>query len=144
MAVAAPSRAFTDLFAAQRPALDQLMKPIRALDGQLGAVAEIAGEPVALDLVGRSDVFGDLLPRLADGYALQALKLSFTIDAPPAEADDDAAEKFLEHVLRSRRRWVATPGMGDTFVPTRRGITGCGLRAERELVALSGFPTNRA
>ena len=143
-AVASPSQAFTDLFAAKRPALDQLTDPIRAVAGQLGAVAEIAGEPVALDLVGRPDVFADLLPRLVDGYALQALDLSYTIDGPPAEADDDAAETFLEHVLRSRRRWVATPGMGDAFVPTRRGITGCGLRAERELVALSAFPTNRA
>ena len=142
--VAAPSRAFTDLFAAKRPALDQLTEPIRAMDGQLGAVAEIAREPVALDLVSRPDVFAELLHRLAGGYALQALEFSYMIDPPPAGHDDDAAEEFLEQALRSRRRWVATPGMGDAFVPTRRWITGCGLRAERELVALSAFPANAA
>ena len=141
--VAAPSRAFTDLFDARRPALGQLTEPIRALDGQLGAVAEIAGQPIALDLVSRPDVFADLLPRLADGYALQALELSDTSDLPRARQGNDAAEEFLENVIRSRRRWTPTPGMGDAFVPTRRGIVGCGLRAERELVALSAFPASR-
>jgi hypothetical protein len=129
-AVAAPSRAFTDLFAGERLALDQLTKPIRALDGQLGAVAEIAGEPVALDLVSRPHVFADLFPRLADGYALQALELSNKSAALHASADDDAAEEFVEQVLRSRRRWVPTPGSGTRS--SRRGpaspVAACALR----------------
>lgn len=139
-AVAAPSRAFTDLFAAKRPALDQLKQPICALSGQLGAIATIAGEPVALDLVSRPEVFADLLPRLADGYALQALRLEYTIDAPPPAEADGAAGQFLEQVLRSRPRRIETRGMGDAFVPMRRGIPGCGVRVDRELVALSAFP----
>jgi hypothetical protein len=90
-AVAAPSRAFTDLFSARRSALEELTKPILALDGQLGAVVEVAGEPVALDLVSRPDVFADLLPRLADGYALQALELSNSSVAPPASPSRSSA-----------------------------------------------------
>lgn len=96
---------------------------------------------MALDLVSRPDVFAGLLPRLADGYALQALEHPDKIDSP-ARADGSTAEEFLEQVLRSRRRWIRTPGMGDAFVPTRRGITGCGLRDESELVTLSAFPTD--
>jgi hypothetical protein len=142
-AVAAPSQAFTDLFEAKRPALDQLTEPIWAVDGQLGAVVQIAGKPVALDLVSRPDVFADLLPRLADGYALQALELSYMAKAPTTTADDSAADRFIELVLGSRRHWVPTPGTGDAFIPTRRRIEGCGLRAERELIALSAFPAKR-
>jgi hypothetical protein len=143
-AVAAPSQAFTDLFEAKRPALGRLTRPMRPLDGQLGAVAEVAGEPVALDLVSRPEVFADLLPRLAHGYALQALELSYMASPPRGGADDAAAEEFLELVLGARRRWVPTPGMGDAFVPTRPGVEGCGLQADRELVALSAFPAQRS
>ncbi|MGO9960903.1 MAG: ARPP-1 family domain-containing protein [Solirubrobacteraceae bacterium] len=143
-AVAAPSQAFTDLFDAKRPVLDQITEPIHARDEQLGAVVEIAGKPAALDLVSRPDAFADLLPRLADGYALQLLELCYMANPPRGEADDAGARRFLELVLGSRQRWVPTPGIGDAFVPTRRRIAGCGLRADRELVALSAFPAKRS
>lgn len=139
-----PSAAVTDVFDANRPSLDRLKQPIHAVEGQLGAVVELAGEPVALDLVSRPDVFAELLPRLADGYALQALELSYLVVAPRRAPDDDAAEELLRLVIGSRRRWVPTPGMGDAFVPTRRRIAGCWLRAERELIALSAFPARAA
>jgi hypothetical protein len=34
--------------------------------------------------------------------------------------------------------------MGDAFTPTRRRVSGCGLRADRELIALSAFPAKAA
>jgi hypothetical protein len=138
--VTSASAAFTDLFDAKRASLDELKRPIRPIDGQQGAVVEIAGQPVALDLVSRPETFADLLPRLLDGYALQALQ-TLNADVPPRmEASDEAALGFFELVLTSRRRWIPTPGMGDAFTPTRRRVNGCGLRAERELIALSAFP----
>jgi hypothetical protein len=141
--VAAPRRAFDDVFVARRTALDQLTRRIHALNRQLGAVAVIAGEPVALDFVSRPDVFADLLPGLADGYALQALELSYATDPPRPAQCEVAAREFLRQALHSRRRRAPTPGIGDGFVAIGRGIVGCGLRAERELVALSAFPANR-
>jgi hypothetical protein len=114
------------------------------MDGQLGAVVQIAGEPVALDLVSRPEVFADLLPRLLDGYALQALQTMNATVPPRMTASDEAAVDFFELVLNSRRRWIPTPGMGDAFTPTRRRVNGCGLRADRELIALSAFPAKAA
>lgn len=141
-AVAAPTRALTDLFDANRPALAGIKEPIRAVDGQLGAVVEIGGRTVALDLVSRPGVFADLLPRLADGYALQALEPPHAAN-PLRRADDGVAEDFLELVLGARRRWAPTAGMGDAFIPVRNRVVGYGLWAERELIALSAFPTKR-
>jgi hypothetical protein len=142
--VTSASAAFTDLFAARRAELDGLKRPIRPMDGQLGAVVEIAGEPVALDLVSRPEVFADLLPRLLDGYALQALQTLNAAVAPRMAPSDEAALDFFELVLTSRRRWIPTPGMGDAFTPTRRRVSGCGLQADRELIALSAFPAKAA
>jgi hypothetical protein len=141
--VASPSSAFTELFDARRPALDELTEPVRALKGQVGAVASIAGRPVALDLVSRPRVFADLLPRLASGYALQALDALHSTRVGTAEPSNAAAQEFLEAVLGAERRWVPTPGMGDAFVPTSPSITGSGLCADGELIALSAFPAVR-
>jgi hypothetical protein len=141
--VASPSAAFTDLFDAKRPDLDELKRPIHAIDEQIGAVVEISGRPVALDLVSRPEAFADLLPRLVDGYALQALQDLHRVASPACGHSDEAAEEFLALVIASRRRWLPTPGMGDAFAPTRRRIYGSGLTAERELVALSAFPAVR-
>jgi hypothetical protein len=137
--VTSASAAFTDLFDAKRVSLDELKRPFRPVEGQLGAVVEIAGDPVAFDLVSRPEVFADLLQRLLDGYALQALQTLDSVAPPRMEPSDEAALDFFELVLASRRRWIPTPGMGDAFTPTRRRVNGCGLRADRELIALSAF-----
>ena len=63
----------------------------------MGALALVAGRPVALDLVSRADAFASLLPRLAQGYALDALH------AEDAEADPFEAERFLDSALRATR-----------------------------------------
>jgi len=133
-AVSSPSSALTDLYDAKRRVLDDAKRTIEAVDGQVGAVVEISGRPVALDLVGRPDVFADLLPRLSEGYALQAL------DARDGRSSRRAAEAFLDRVLAVRRRWLPTPGMGDAFALVGPGITGSGLSADGQLVALSAFP----
>jgi hypothetical protein len=142
--VTSASAAFTDLFDAKRAALDELKRPIRPMNGQQGAVVEIAGEPIALDLVSRPEVFGDLLGRLLDGYALQALQTLDAAEPLRMQPSDEAALDFFELVLTSRGRWIPTPGMGDAFTPTRRRVNGCGLRADRELIALSAFPAKAA
>ncbi len=129
------SDSLSDVYRAKRSALDELRAELRHLPGQLGAVVEISGRPVALDLVSREDVFGDLLPRLADGYALQALA------ARDGKPNERAAHGFLAATLEAPRRWIATPGMGDGFSISQPGIEGSGIALGAELIALSAFPT---
>lgn len=133
--VVSASAALSDVYDAKRPALEAITQLIRPEEGQVGTIVELSGRPVVLDLVSRSEVFADLLPRLADGYALQALH------ARETKPSRRAAQVYLEAVLASRRRWLSTPGMGDAFGLTGGRVDGCGLIAEGELVALSAFPT---
>lgn len=137
--IASPSAALSDAYEAERPRLDELKHQIRYLEDQVGSVAVLADRPLALDLASRAEVFADLLPRLVDGYALVAVNM--LRHGADVDRSDSAALNFFEKTVSSRRRWLATPGMGDAFALTRRSIHGCGLRAEGELVALSAFPT---
>jgi hypothetical protein len=130
-----PSSDLSYVYELKAPDLQALTRDIHAVEGQLGAVIEISGAPVALDLVSRAAVFADLLPRLAEGYALKALG---SIETPTSEA---AAQRFLQAVLAANRRWLPTPGMGDAFASHAAGLEGCGLTVAGELTALSAFPS---
>ena len=98
-------------------------------------MAFVGGRPVALDLVSRADVFASLLPRLAQGYALDALR------AEDAEADPFEAERFLDSALHAPRAELPTPGMGRGIRLADPALTGSGIEHDGELVQLSAFPS---
>lgn len=133
--VVSPSNALSDLYSAKRNALEELRGAIGHISGQVGAIVEISGLPIALDLVSRQEVFAELLPRLGRGYALQAL------NAPTKKPSRRAAEGFLAVTLEASRRWLPTLGMGDGFAISQPGVEGSGLTTDGELVALSAFPS---
>jgi hypothetical protein len=132
------SDALADVYRATQPELDKLCRAIKHEPSQLGVVVEITGRPVALDLIGRPEVFAELLPRLAKGYALQALC------AATDEPNERAARGFLEAVLDAARRRRPTGGMGESFAISESGLEGSGLTNGAELIALSGFPATMA
>jgi hypothetical protein len=135
--VESPSSALSSIYEAKRAPLDVLREPIFPVDGQVGALVEICGQPVALDLVSRPDVLTELLPRLADGYALQAL-------GAPADAvrrpSREAARGFLAATLEADHSRLPKQGLGDGFAISQKSIDGAGLIVEGELVALCAFP----
>jgi len=132
--VRSPSAAMHDLYEHHRHDLDELAEAVRPLDEQLGAVACAGGGPVALDLVSRADVFAELLPRLAQGYALDALR------APLLPPDPDRVRAFLDAALYAPRADLPTPGLGRGLRLVAPGIVGSGLEHDRELIQLCAFP----
>jgi hypothetical protein len=134
--VASPSAAMSDLYDQRRDELAGLGKSVTHVDGQLGALAQIGGAPIVLDLVSRADAFATFLSRLAQGYALDALREA------PADPDTEAAELFLLAGLDSQRAAQPTPGMGRAFGIESPVLVGSGLDVEKELVQLCAFPRN--
>ena len=137
-AVDSASDSLNDVYEGRRPDLHLLAGAVQPVPGQLGAVATVAGRPVALDLVSRADVFADLLPRLAQGYALEAL------GAQDAEPDEQAAVAFVGEALHAPRAPQPTPGMGQAFGIVAPGVVGGGLTAGDDLIQLCAFPEERA
>jgi hypothetical protein len=134
--VASQSAAMSDVFDHRRGDLDSLGRGIRHLDGQVGAVAAVAGRPVVLDLVSRAEAFACLLPRLAQGYGLDAL------DSPGSEPNGEAAEAFLRDALRAPRLETRTAGMGNGLAVGSPAVLGSGLELSGELIQLSAFPVD--
>jgi hypothetical protein len=132
--VTSANAAMSDLYERRRDDLGSLARVVGHVDGQLGAVAGVSGYPVVLDLVSRPEAFAALLPRLAQGYALDAL------GAAEATPDLDAAVSFLHEALAAPRVPARTPGMGCGVGVGTPALIGSGLEVERELIQLAAFP----
>ena len=130
------SAAMSDLYERRRGDLGELSGVVRHVDDQVGAVACVAGVPVALDLVSRPEVFAALLGPLAQGYALDAL------GAPEAVARTGPATDFLHSALGAARHERPTPGMGSAFGLRDPALVGAGLEHDGELIQLSAFPAD--
>ena len=136
-AVASDSAALNDVYEDLSDELDDLVAGVRHEHGQIGAVAQVGGRPVVLDLVSRQDVFASLLPRLARGYALDARRVA------AGGQDPDAAASFLSAALHAPRSPQPTPGLGHSFGIVAPELAGSGLKFEDELIQLSVFPFDR-
>jgi hypothetical protein len=89
---------------------------------------------MAFDLVSRPEAFASLLPRLAEGYALDAL------GRPERSPDAEAAAAMVAQALAAPRLPLPTPGMGEGIAIGASALFGSGLVHDGELVALSAFP----
>jgi hypothetical protein len=133
--VGSASAAMSDLYDGRRADLRALADAVHHLESQVGAVAQVGGRPVALDLVGRAEVFAALLPRLAQGYALEAL------GSASGGPDERAAADFAAAAAHAPRAPQPTPGIGSAFGIVAPSVVGSGLVADGELVQLCAFPS---
>ena len=84
-------------------------------------------------MVSRPEVFASLLPRLAQGYALDALS------GEERPVDQAVCEAFLRSALAAPRADLPTPGLGRGLALAGVELVGSGLEHDDELVQLSAF-----
>lgn len=139
----APTGAMRDVFEARRESVDALRAGIDRQDGQIGAVAVIAGTITVADVVGRADVFAALHDPLVSGYALDAITHLDGFD-PRAELPGvDAVEAFLHAALTDATARRPGVGLGEQHAFATPDAEGTRLHHEGELVALTAFPARR-
>jgi hypothetical protein len=129
-----PSSSLSDAYHWRRDDIGALIGGVVPCHDQIGVVACIGGKPTAVDMVSRPEVFADLFPALARGYALQALK------TPPAAVDEEQVGIFLAEALMAPRFEMPTPGLGAAFGAKGPHSVGSGLEQGGELIQFSAFP----
>ena len=72
---AVPTRtgAMKDVYDAKGAELDDYLKSFRVVDGQKGMLVFLGGRAVGFDFVSRPEAFGQLFPKLAKSYAMEAM-----------------------------------------------------------------------
>ena len=133
-----PTGASHDVFEGHRQLLDQMCGGIPLQARQLGSIAAIDGTMCVLDVVSRPDVYASLHPRLAQGYALDALA---TPTGSNGGAEVATARGFAllatDAAIEHRRQSV---GLGEEIRFASGVVSGSGLVFEDELIQLTVFP----
>jgi ARG/rhodanese/phosphatase superfamily protein len=129
--------AMHDLFESRRTMLDSVQRAVTFKCSQVGMLAAIAGRFVVLDQVSNPDAFAALHGPLVQGYALDALESTGTID-PPSPSPDDACE-FLALLLGAATTPTPAVGLGNGLQFEFGDLAGTGLAVDSELVTLTAF-----
>jgi hypothetical protein len=129
-----PTQALHGVFEHHRDLLSEVAEKVPMHCSQVGMLAAVGGRFVVLDHVAGVEAFARLQPRLAQGYALDAL----TADAAPAPSLQDARD-FVSLLLDAPAQRSPAPGLGEHLRFAFGGLGGTALAHEGELVALSAF-----
>jgi hypothetical protein len=130
--------ALRDVFGAREEVLREFAARIPREEGQVGAVAAIAGEVVVVDVAHRADVWAALHGPLVAGYALDAVE---HLGGPHVPAPAAAAAEGLLHAALSAPGAVRPGvGLGEEVRFASAATQGARLVHDGELVALTAFP----
>lgn len=128
--------ALHDVFEHHRALLDDVARRVPMHCSQVGMLAAIGGRFVVLDYVSDVEAFASLQPRLAKGYALDALDVSDEAAAAPSLDD---ARDFVSLLLGALPSRVPASGLGDHLSFQFGRLAGTALAHENELVTLTAF-----
>jgi hypothetical protein len=129
-----PTQALHGVFERHRGRLGEVAGKVPMHCSQVGMLAAVGGRFVVLDLVARVEAFARLQPRLAQGYALDAL----TADAAPAPSLQDARD-FVALLLEAPAQRSPAPGLGEHLRFAFGGLGGTALAHDGGIVTLSAF-----
>lgn len=131
--VASPTAALEDAYARAGERARPRLGDVRPVAGQVGVVAVIAGEPVALDLFDKAETLDAYWDSIVSGYALDG------IDAPEVPTDLRKVEAFLAHLNDARAEPVQATGLGEEVHLESDEVAGAVLLWNDVLVHLSAY-----
>lgn len=140
--------AMDDVYERRDEDVESWLDHFPAESGQVGILAFLGMDPLALDSIGCSDLWGRLHGRLLGGYVMDALAWNGGRDNRISNGKTpgpDAADRFLDAVGAARRIESDTAGSGEYRVLAGTAIGGEVIddtRREPRLVHLSAFPSD--
>ncbi|HYB43480.1 MAG TPA: DUF6569 family protein [Candidatus Methylomirabilis sp.] len=129
-----PTGAMRDFCACFQNELAAARRALAPVAGQVGALVYLAGRWAGLDLLASPALFSRGWPRLAMGYAADAL------GAPPGCRSVDHVDGVLETLSRCRADVSLAVGLGTEHRFTSATVVGTALVAEDLVAHLMAFP----
>ena len=129
---------YQDYAQTRRTDCEEIIQAFRPLPDQVGCVVAIHGDVVALEAIGKPEVFARVLPGLLRSYAIDAVDWTWLKSQPEAEAAFDAPEPFLKAVAEARVDRARSLGLGDDLRLEGARVAGCALDSGG-IVHLTGF-----
>lgn len=129
------------------PTIEDLLRPIKPLENQVGAVIAIGQEIMGLEVFDHPETWKVTHRRILSGYAADALKEILRFGKPRALVNITGAKEFLDTVASSldRARIQPSPvGLGEHYLFDEKttSVGGFALVHEGLIIHLFAFPAS--
>ena len=131
-----PTARMTDTFEENRAGLDDYVRNLPLVEGQVGAVFALGGRVSSLELFDSAETLAKMWPKLVRSWALDALSLA---NRPHDVQPVDAARALLDEVAAARVTEHEALGLGKDLRFEGSGLSGGALVQDDRLVHLCVF-----
>ena len=140
MDAASPSGAMGSIFERHAEALDQYVRSLNAVPGQVGAVFMVGKERLGLDVFDQPDTFASMLPRLVRSYAVDVIErpISQKVSGRVSEA-----RSFLDSILKASFEDRPALGLGRDLGCVADHLVAGALLVDDVVVHLAAFSGSR-
>lgn len=140
MDAASPSRATSSIFERHAETLDQYVRSMTSLPGQVGAVFMVGKEQLGLDLFDQPETFASMLPRLVRSYAVDVIERPVS---PTRSGRVSEARSFLGGILKGSFEDRPALGLGRDLGCVTDHLVAGALLVDEVVVHLAAFSGSR-
>lgn len=134
----APSHtsAMADIFERHATAVDEYVRELEPVEGQVGAVIAVNGQVRGLELFDSPATLGKLWPKIVRSYALDAVEAECLDSEPPARA---SVTRLLKRIAALKTETFPAVGLGTDVRVETRSLAGGALVVDERVVHLAVF-----
>ena len=140
MDAASPSGAMNSIFERHAEALDQYVRSVNSLPGQVGAVFIVGKERLGLDLFDQPTTFASMLPRLVRSYAVDVIERPISQKRSGRVSE---ARSFLDSILKASFDDRPALGLGRDFGFVADHLVAGALLVDEVVLHLAAFSGSR-
>jgi len=131
-----PSEAMGSIFERHADTLDQYVKSVKSLPGQLGAIFMVGKERVGLDLFDQPATFASMLPKLVRSYAVDVIERPVS---EKASGRTSQARSFLDSIIKASFDDRPALGLGRDLGCVTENLVAGALLVDRVVVHVAAF-----
>lgn len=136
MDAASPGGAMSSIFERHAATLDQYVRSINPLPGQVGAVFMVGEERLGLDLFDQPETFASMLPKLVRSYAVDVIERPVSQKSWGRMSE---ARSFLDSILKASFEDRPALGLGRDLGCVADHLVAGALLVDEVLVHLAAF-----
>ncbi len=140
MDAASPGRAMSSIFERHAETLDQYVRSMTSLPGQVGAVFMVGKEQLGLDLFDQPETFASMLPRLVRSYAVDVIERPISQKRSGRVSE---ARSFLGGILKASFEDRPALGLGRDLGCVTDHLVAGALLVDEVVVHLAAFSGSR-
>jgi hypothetical protein len=134
--VHSPTNALSDVVKSRLPQLNSIVADMPVAPRQCGLLAILDTNVLGFDVVSRPEVYARLHDRLLRSYLMETDSSPRVAPAPDARK---AASVFIQSAVDAQECHFPSPGMGEDYRYSNKGIVGSALVAEGQVAHLAFF-----